>query len=370
MSLWDERVKTHLERNGAPLLRVGYGPAISSGRFPKRLHSDRANSGLINLFRQEASVRRPLLISPNVLEEIANFVGNGRAEVEGFKSNGNEGHLNNANVQVERTVAMSSQIPGLLSPEELQALIASSNEYRSIYDKKIEIVHSNVTQFMNERNALDVRLSALDDALNAERQKLLQLSTNYQSQFSAAQDSRSKEFTDAQGLRQALHGQLIAQFEKKLIEQNAEFTKKRAEIEAENENAVADLHTSFHDRADAILQSIEENQKKVEDLVGVIGNLGVTSGYLRTANSARKSMWFWQSLTVLALGTLSVLAYKTLSLLEDGKGHFNWGGFDGRVVLLMSLGVIAAYSGNQADKFFTDEKRNRKLDLELEAIGP
>jgi hypothetical protein len=68
--------------------------------------------------------------------------------------------------------------------------------------------------------------------------------------------------------------------------------------------------------------------------------------------------------------TLSGLAYKTLGLLEDGQGHFNWGGFAGRVLLLASLGLIAAYSGSQADKLFVDEKRNRKLALELEAIGP
>jgi hypothetical protein len=67
---------------------------------------------------------------------------------------------------------------------------------------------------------------------------------------------------------------------------------------------------------------------------------------------------------------LSLLAYKTLGLLEIGDGRFNWGGFAGRALLLVSLGVIAAYSGNQADKLFVDEKRNRKLALELEAIGP
>ena len=81
-------------------------------------------------------------------------------------------------------------------------------------------------------------------------------------------------------------------------------------------------------------------------------------------------MWFWQAITVTAMVVLSVLAFRTLPLLEDSKGQFNWGGFAGRVLLLGSLGVIAAYAGSQGDKLFEVEKRNRKLALELEAIGP
>jgi hypothetical protein len=81
-------------------------------------------------------------------------------------------------------------------------------------------------------------------------------------------------------------------------------------------------------------------------------------------------MWGWQAMTMTAMGFLSWTAYKTLGLLENSQGQFNWGGFAGRALLLASLAAIAAYSGFQADKLFVDEKRNRKLALELEAIGP
>jgi hypothetical protein len=130
------------------------------------------------------------------------------------------------------------------------------------------------------------------------------------------------------------------------------------------------LIVDYEEQADVILKRVRDKEEHVEKLVGVIGNLGVTSGYLRTANRAQKTMWFWQGLTVVALVSLSWLAFHTLPLLEDASGHFNWGGFAGRVLLLGSLGVIAAYAGNQADKLFIEEKRNRKLALELEAIGP
>ena len=38
--------------------------------------------------------------------------------------------------------------------------------------------------------------------------------------------------------------------------------------------------------------------------------------------------------------------------------------------LLLACGVLAAYAGSQADKLFSLEARNRRVALELEAIGP
>jgi hypothetical protein len=160
------------------------------------------------------------------------------------------------------------------------------------------------------------------------------------------------------------------EYGKKLAEQDSEFAKDRIAFVSVSEGNLASLTSEYDVKAAKVLEEIKEKQKYVEKLVGVIGNLGVTSGYLRAANQARYGMWGWQAATLASLITLSVLAYKTLGLLEDVHGQFNWEGFAGRVLLLASLGVIAAYSGFQADKLFVEEKGSRKLALELEAIGP
>ena len=46
------------------------------------------------------------------------------------------------------------------------------------------------------------------------------------------------------------------------------------------------------------------------------------------------------------------------------------GMFAARVFLTITVGVLAAYAGAQADRFFHMEKSNRKLALELAAIDP
>jgi hypothetical protein len=199
---------------------------------------------------------------------------------------------------------------------------------------------------------------------------LTKLVTEYQGQFSSGQDARSKEFALAVATQQTGYNAVITDYSKKLADQDADFTKQRIEFVQASKEDLGKLVDEYEVKAQGILEEVHEKQKHVEKLVGVIGNLGVTSGYLRTANQAKYSMWFWQGMTVSAIITLTVIAYRTLGLLEDKSGHFIWGEFAARALILGSLGVLAAYSGSQADKLFADEKKNRKLALELEAIGP
>lgn len=45
-------------------------------------------------------------------------------------------------------------------------------------------------------------------------------------------------------------------------------------------------------------------------------------------------------------------------------------GFLTRVFLSITFGIFAAYAGRQASRFFDMEQKNRRLALELEALGP
>lgn len=153
----------------------------------------------------------------------------------------------------------------------------------------------------------------------------------------------------------------------------------------------------------------------------MIGTLGSSSGYKKVANYARLMVGIWQSLTVLSLAGLIAVAFMVVfpSFLktqvpgeqtsqlasverkaavgqvdtnkpstEKGKvisadakvaagvpveQHSNsdfYQGFLTRVFLSITFGIFAAYAGRQASRFFDMEQKNRKMALELEALGP
>ncbi|MFZ1919450.1 MAG: hypothetical protein WAU58_17895 [Terriglobales bacterium] len=153
-----------------------------------------------------------------------------------------------------------------------------------------------------------------------------------------------------------------------MSDQDAEFTKERSAFVATANLKLSELDEDYDKRAKGILDEVNKHRGDVEKLVGVIGSLGVTSGYQTTAERARFSMWIWQGITVAAMCGLIYFAYH--AFLPSVQGVFHWESFAARVFLTITVGVLAAYAGAQADRFFHMEKSNRKLALELAAIDP
>lgn len=433
MSEWEDRIRGHRVWNQMETLGPAIDDAISiEDLTPETIGGLERLKTVLTYCGKRLAAADPLVTVPRLLDSIFSDLDAVNSEVIAFSKDKDPTHVTTANQNADAVLLVLAQIPGAYSPEELGALVSSSTEYRATVQKaRKDLQHFNANlneslltlkvtsdeergklqsqweatskEFAAKLEVIQVNLSQLSASIQSEQQRLAQVLSDQQGQFSTAQESRNKEFSDAVRLgnenltklvaeyqsqfsaaqnarssetaaaevaRQNKFSDLITDFSKKLADQDAEFTKQRAAFVIASETDLGALVSEFRLKATEILGDIEKKQEHVEKLVGVIGNLGVTSGYLRVANQAKLGVWLWQFATVGSLGMLSFLAYKTLGVLEGADGHFNWGGFAARALLLLSLGVIAAYSGSQADKLFGVERRNRKLALELEAIGP
>lgn len=404
MNQWDEGVKGH--RIWADMQSLG--PAIDDAlrvddSSPDKLPGLERIRASLAFCGKRLAAADPFVTPVGLLDIAANGIAAARNELVAYSKDSQMVHIVGANGAMDGALPALAQVPAISSPAELEAVISSAVQYRDAVERDRQVAAGLIQKLSANVSSIDSQVAELSRSVSTERQRISDLVTGYQTtfahgqesrgkefsesiqraqqefnkliadyqgQFSTGQDARSKEFTEAQGKRQDSFGALVAEYEKKLANQDAEFTRLRSEMLTAGQKRLLDLDNVFREEAQAILDDVNAKKEHVEKLVGVIGNLGVTSGYLRAANFARKAMWLWQGLTIISLSLLTWLAYKTLSVLEDQSGHFSWGGFAARVLLLGSLGVIAAYSGSQADKLYSEEKRNRKLALELEAIGP
>ncbi|UWZ83113.1 hypothetical protein [Occallatibacter riparius] len=426
MGPWDERVRGHRVWTEMATL----GPAIDQslsveGITPESVLDLERLKAVLTYCGKRIAAADPLITVPQPLDLIASSLQAINNALAAFISNGDSSHIVAANQNADAVLPPLSQIPGDYSPEELGALIAATSEYRVLVRKalseakqevkqlnslseegqaklseasegelaklkarldnysvdlaqfasSLQIEQQKLSQIATDHqgqfsSAQEARSKEFSESLRAGNENLTRLITDYQSQFSSAQDARSAENTAAELARQKTFNDTIAEFIKKLADQDAEFTKQRTAFVTASETDLGALVSEFKVRGTEIVDDLREKQNYVEKLVGVIGNLGVTSGYLRVANQSRWAMWLWQAVTVGSMITLSIVAYRTLHAVEGQNGQFSWVGFAARVLVLLSLGVIAAYSGIQGDRLFTEERRNRKLALELEAIGP
>jgi len=343
----------------------------------------------------------PLAMSPASLDSIAVGFDQQKVAIEAFTSDRNPTHLTDANHAADTILVVLAQIPGVSSPEELIGLMQAVTSYRAVLDEQLRSGTSSrreaksrveeLTKSLEELKTFSqTTLAELKTQLEAERQKISVLATeqqkafaeaqesrvntltktltDQQGQFSAAQENRSRDFTTAQTESQKRLGDVITDYTKRLADQDGEFTKQRSAFVATANEKLSALNEDYDKKAKVILDEVNKHRSDVEKLVGVIGSLGVTSGYQTTANRARISMWIWQGITVAAMCGLIYFAYH--AFLPSVQGDFKWESFAARVFLTITVGVLAAYAGAQADRFFHMEKSNRKLALELAAIDP
>lgn len=138
-------------------------------------------------------------------------------------------------------------------------------------------------------------------------------------------------------------------------------------LDASREHHEADRNEMKHD-ADQILAGPRELRSEAKHLLGVIGTIGVTSGYLKVADAAGSSKRKWQVTTVIEM--LGLIAVAWLAFLPLLAGTVQWESSAGRVFVSLTVGVLAAYAAHHADRHQTVEQRNRRLELELASVGP
>lgn len=359
MSQWSERIKSHAVWRQLESL----GPAIDQavgrdGTDAEALDGLERLRVVLTFIGKRLATADQATTPPTPLDNITNSLQVANNEIQGFVSDGNVGHIANANTHGDAALSHLANVPIPATTKELAALKDATGSYRSTMEDHLKRASTSVTTLNAESDNLSTKLKELGAELTAERQKLTELASEFQKQFSTAQDTRSKEYTDAQGVRQEKFGAL-----------SEDFTQRKEEAFRQLDESLKTMSGRYNSAAEASLEKISEHLKKVEQLVGVIGNLGVTSAYVRTANYSRWSALGWQAITVASLGGLIWVAAKVFAPLVAG-GDFHWESFAGRVFLSLTVGVLAAYAAHQADKHMHIERQNRKTASELEALGP
>jgi hypothetical protein len=413
MSKWESRVRDHrvwsiIESLGPSIDRAS---ALENSE-PAALEDLLRLRSVLTLCGKRLGATDALCIAPSSLEEIANAFTPLKSEVDAYISDRNIGHLTNANANADAAIIGLSRLPGVQSSEELIQLNRLVSEYRSSIDSA---AHELLEQSQSSRDRLNklqteldafknqtqVSLAELKTQISSEQQRLAALATEQQKSFTEAQADRNNSYTDTlrktqESLNKTLTDQqgqfstsqetrnaqfsavladgqkrmndLAGDYTKKLAEQDAGFTKQKDALFLDANKKIDELNAKYRGDAEKILEKVSEKREEVETLVGVIGSLGVTSGYQKTANRAERSMWAWQIATVLAMVFLIGFAYH--AFIPTLVGEFHWSSFAGRVFLTITVGVLAAYAGTQADRFYHMEKQNRRLALELAAIDP
>ena len=369
MSQWTEQLRTHaiwpaMEALGPTideaLKREGLDPALAEQLV--RVGAILAVAGK-RLAGADAHT-----MSFAMLGQVANYLVTVNTEIRSFIANGIPGHVTNATANADAALPAMAQLMIPSSTEDFVGAKEAADRYRKALDSALAVAKESSARNQTDVDALRTRLDELTTAVSTEKQRLTSLSSEQQSQFSTAQDARAREWTEDERARGEKFTALIASYTKDLSEQVAELARVRDTARKDHSDALTALRAEFMIGAEGIRTDLELQKKKVEGLVGVIGNLGLTAGHSRSADEARTTSRVWQGAAVAAMSGLIGMAI--YAMVHVVAGEFAWNTFAARVFVSITFGVLAAYAAAQADKYQKREVRDRQMALELEALGP
>lgn len=263
MSTWTDRIRSHPIWQKLETL----GPAVDQA-LGREVVSPAASAGLNRLKAVVAFTGKRLsaadsnLVQPGPLDNLASFLERATVEVQNFVANGNDGHIVNANAHVDGALTHLAQIVVPVSSDELAGLREGADAYRAALESNLVTANSAVSTFQAELSSLQERLTALATEVSAEKQRLSSLASEHQSQFSAAQETRSKDYIEAQTSRQDKFAAQISEYAEELTEQAANFARQRDLLVQSEKDELASLTENYRDEATRLLGEIRRNKRR------------------------------------------------------------------------------------------------------------
>jgi hypothetical protein len=312
MSEWTDRIAKH----GVWQQMQALGPAIDralarEGLEPSIIDGIERIRTVLTFVGKRLGGADQQLISPSSLDTISGALLQTTLEIDAYVADGGANHIVAANAHADAVLA---GLPGINYPfvaDDWIALSAAGRNYRNTLEQNIQYVNTAlvqirtnseglqqrlselgtdveaertklatvttdfqsqfstgqesrnkdfaehvqtaIAQIQSETAALQQRLTELGTEIGAERGRLTTVASEFQSQFSAAQESRSREFAETQTNRQEKFGNLIADYSQRLTDQNAAFSKQHDEAFQHYEANVAELKKEYGEAAKAIL---------------------------------------------------------------------------------------------------------------------
>lgn len=340
------------------------------------------------------------LLLASSLENLASEISNATGALHSF-ADGNRDQLANANLAMDRALAVFGSFVIPTTTEDLAGLREAATAYRTTMARELDLWGNSASHSRERIDELEKKVGSVDERITTEGDRLSGVvkaiedgagvaSTQLREAYDAATKKLDADhvaklsewqtaFDTAEKTRAEAHkaeeeGQiktfdaLAEKHEGILTTTDSTWNQKLSDAHAAHSAALSKLHTDYEQKAAAIISTMEEQLKRVQELVGAIGDHGVTAGFKREADDARQEVIYWQRVTFWSMVFLILVGVATAFHVFEYK--LTWISLASRLYLSIATGVLAAYAASQASRYQQRERRNRKLELELRALGP
>jgi len=198
------------------------------------------------------------------------------------------------------------------------------------YEEQKEILKEEVATISAKNSELEANIKAQETSMQS-------IISTFQTQFSNAQEARMTEF---------------------------------AKLLKESSDTFDDKDSELDEQTKSILENMNKNNKKAEELLQLAGAIATTGNYKKYADEAKKNAdrLFWVAFGFMVFAALLVGGPILYSIIQNVK--IEWLELLYRVPIIVTLLLPAFYAANESKKQRDNEFKNRKFQVEIAAIDP
>ena len=279
----------------------------------------------------------PILVDPGTLDNLNAILTIIEEALNGFKSTNDIAYINNAHNKATELLVPLSNIIIPKDKLDIKSMRDSVLKYRKSVGQHMRRIDEEITKLDVKIEGLNQTGDQIRETVESQKSRLDESIAEFQKQFSETEEERRKKFSE---------------YELKWNKEYNEYlTSKKEEFENDYQN---------------VLKKRDEQNKKVEKLVGAISLKGYSAGFKQVANEERKAKRIFQIGAVLSLLGLIGVAYLIFKAAIEPDIRLY--AFTGKIFLTTAVGILAAYLAKQAEKHEEAERKNRKMELELASI--
>jgi hypothetical protein len=177
------------------------------------------------------------------------------------------------------------------------------------------------------------------------------------------QTQRTEEFSNFLKVGEADVKVTIKSFEESFDSAIKGYEQQKVSQQNTFNSLIADLKTKVKTELD----QIHAMNKEAEKIVGIISMKGLAHGYQKIANDEGKKAFWWNIGSLISM--VAVIVFGVIFLLMH-KGALEWTALVSRIVLTGVGITLFTYCAKQATNHRNEERRNRKIELELASLDP
>ena len=309
----------------------------------------------------------PWLLSQSTLQNMNGDITNIINHLTTYTNQKNVQHLNNAIAHLERVIPLFSQVMVTRSSEDIEGVRESVISFRKSIGQHLGNVEKQSTATEQALETNKEKLKDLTDSIETQKGRNDSVISDFQDQFLKGQTERNERLEELIGKTKSEFNDFISnsntEFEEKQNEQQLEHSSRLKETEEKSDEQMAQHEKLFTEEFD----NIKKMNMEAEKIVGIISMKGLASGYQKIANDEGRKAFWWNMGSIASI--LSLIAFGVIFLLLH-EGTMEWTTLISRVVLSGIGLTLFTYCAKQSSNYRIEERRNRKIELELASLDP